>query len=155
VATLQPVDEGFFDSAPVRYSRSFSIGRPADVVWQELVSDNSLHWCRGLSVKWTSPRPFAVGTTRQASVFGALKVQEHFFIWEEGRRYAFYGTNMNLPLFTRLAEDYVVEPVGPDACTFTWRVGIEPSTLGKPGGPINDLLFKNFYGDTARYFKAS
>ncbi|WP_028937900.1 SRPBCC family protein [Pseudonocardia spinosispora] len=153
--TLQPVDESFFTSAPTRFSRSWSIARPAPAVWQELVDDRALHWCTGLSVQWLSPRPFGVGTTRQASVFGALKVQEHFFIWEEGHRYAFYGTGINLPLFTSLAEDYVVEPTGPDSCSFTWTVAARPSALGKPGGPVNKLLFDRFFSDTGRHFAAS
>ena len=156
MATLQPVDEGFFDSAPARYSRTFSIARPAAAVWQELVCDRPLHWCRGLAINWTSQRPFSVGTTRQAVVLGGLlKVAEHFFLWEEGRRHAFYITKANAPLFRRLAEDYVVEPDGPQRCTFTWTLALEPSTLGKPGGPVTAILFNSFFRDTARHFNAS
>lgn len=153
---LQPVDELFFDSAPTRFSQTWSIARPAAQVWSELVGAQPLHWCKGLSIAWTSPRPFAVGTRRQATVLGGvIKVQEYFFVWEEGRRYAFYATEANLPLFERLAEDYVVEPDGPDRCRFTWSVGIEPSALGKPGGPVNSLLFSRFFADTGRYFDAA
>jgi hypothetical protein len=154
VPALRPVDDTFFDSAPVTYSHTWSIDRaPADV-WAELVADAPLSWCRGLSVRWTSPRPFAVGTTRQAGVLGALKVQEHFYNWEEGRRYTFHGTSMNVPLFAALAEDYVVEPDGPGASTFTWRIAIEPSAIGKPGSPITGLLFKNWFGDTTRHYSS-
>jgi hypothetical protein len=156
VPTLQPVDETFFDSAPTRISHTWSIDRPASQVWQDLVADQPLSWCRGLSASWTSARPFAVGTTRQAKVLGGvLKVQEHFFVWEEGRRYAFYVTSANAPLFQSLAEDYIVEPVGPDSCTFTWRIAAAPTTLGKPGAPVTGLLFNSFFKDTARHYGAS
>jgi hypothetical protein len=152
VPTLQPVGEEFFDTAPARHSHSWTIDRPAAEVWKELVSDRPLSWCRGLAIGWTSERPFTVGTTRQAKVLGALKVQEHFFVWDEGRRYAFYVTESNAPLFKSLAEDYLVEPDGPSRCTFTWKVAVEPSAIGKPGAPLTGLLFSSFFKDTTRHF---
>ena len=152
---LEPVHEGFLTSAPARYSDTFAIVRPAEEVWRELVSEKPLDWCRALSIRWTSERPFAVGTTRQAKVLGgATKVQEQFFIWEEGRRHAFYVTEANLPVFRRLAEDYVVEPDGPDRCRLTWTVALEPTLLGRLGGPVNRLLFKSLFADTRRHFHA-
>lgn len=112
--TLQPVEESFFASAPVRYCDTFAIARPAEEVWRELVSEKPLDWCRAVSVRWTSERPFGVGTTRQGKVLGGtMKVQERFFVWEEGHRHAFYVTEANAPTFKRAAEDYVVEPDGP------------------------------------------
>jgi hypothetical protein len=149
---LQPVDASFLDTAPTRFAQTWAVDRPASEVWAELVGDRPLAWCRGLAVTWTSPRPFGVGTTRQAAVLGALKVQEHFFIWEEGHRYTFYVTSANVPLFTSLAEDYIVEPTGPGSCAFTWKIGIAPSALGKPGGPVNSALFKSFFKDTTKHF---
>lgn len=151
---LEPVEESFLDSAPTRYTRTWSIARPSSEVWAELVGERPLHWCRGLAINWTSAPPLAVGSTRQATALGALKVQEHFFIWEQGRRHAFYATESNVPLFRSLAEDYVVEPDGPHRCTFTWRVASAPTLLGKLGGPLNSLLFTGFFKDTARYFDA-
>lgn len=121
------------------------------------MSEKPLDWCRALSIRWTSERPFAVGTTRQAKVLhGAVKVQEHFFIWEEGHRHAFYVTEANLPVFRRLAEDYIVEPDdGPDRCRLTWTVALEPTLLGRLGGPVNGLLFKSLFADTRRHFHAT
>ncbi|HEY7934448.1 MAG TPA: SRPBCC family protein [Solirubrobacteraceae bacterium] len=154
--TLQPVDEQFFATASTRYSETFAIARPAGEVWRELVSERPLDWCRALSVRWTSERPFAIGTTRQVKVLGgAMKVQEHFFIWEEGRRYAFYITEANTPVFRRVAEDYVVEPDGADRCRFTWSVALEPTIIGRLGGPLNGLLFKSLFADTRRHFHSS
>lgn len=152
---LQPVDESFFATAPTKYSRTWSIARPASEVWAELTGDKPLHWCQGLNLQWTSARPFGVGTTRKGKVLGGvLSVDEHFFIWEEGRRYAFYVTKANAPLFKSLAEDYVVEPTGDASCTYTWTIAVQPSALGKPGKPVNDLLFKRFFDQTGKYFGA-
>jgi hypothetical protein len=84
-----------------------------------------------------------------------LAGEEYFFIWEEGRRYAFYFTQANLPVFASVAEDYVVEPDGANRCRFTWRVGLAPTRLGRPGAPLNKLLFTGFFRDTGRFFSAS
>jgi hypothetical protein len=155
VAALQPVDQSFFESAPTRYSHRWSISRPPSEVWAELVGDRPLHWCRGLTVNWTSPRPFSVETTRYAKILGVLKVKELFFAWEEGRRYTFYATEANLPLFHRVAEDYIVEHDGPNRCTFTWKIALAPTPIGKAGGPVYDLLFSSVFRDTTRYVAAS
>jgi hypothetical protein len=155
-SALQPADEAFLAGAPARYADTFAIPRPAEDVWRELVSDRPLGWCRILSASWTSERPFGVGTTRQVKVLGgAIELAEYFFIWEEGRRYAFYGTAANLPLFRRVAEDYVVEPAGPDRCRFTWSVALEPTLLGRPGGSLNGAIFRRLFAETRRYFHAT
>lgn len=152
---LQPVDEAFFASAPSIHKETFQVPRPASAVWAELVAQKPLDWCRLLSGKWTSEQPFGVGTTRQMKVLGgAITVQEHFFVWEEGHRYAFYVTSANLPLFKRLAEDYVVEPDGENACRFTWTIALEPTTLGKPGGPLNTVIFGSLFSDTRKHYGA-
>lgn len=152
---LAPADESFLSSAPARYTETFEIPRPAQAVWDELVGDRPMDWCRELKGRWTSERPFGVGTTREMKVLGgAMKVQEHFFVWEEGRRHAFYGTTANVPAFKRFAEDYVVEPDGPERCRLTWTIAVEPTTLGKLGGPANGLLFKRLFAQTRRHFAA-
>jgi hypothetical protein len=148
---LEPADKSFLTSPPSRYSETFAIPCPAEEMWRRLASDQPLDWCRILSVRWTSGRPFGVGTTRQVKVLGgAMKLHEYFFIWEEGHRYAFYATEANLPVFRRLAEDYVVEPDGPDRCRFTWTFAVEPTPLGKPGAPLNGLIFKQLFAKTKR-----
>jgi len=156
VPPLQPVDQSFFDSAPARYSHRWSIRRPTSKVWDELVSDRPVHWCRGQTIDWTSPRPFSVGTTREVKVLGgALKLRERFRLWDQGRRYSFYMTDANVPLLHSIAEDYVVEADGPNRCTFTSTVALAPTALGKPGGAVYGFLFNRFFKDTTRYFATS
>jgi hypothetical protein len=151
--SLLATDETFLKAAPTRFSETFQIAKPADQVWAELIADDPLSWCRALSIRWTSPRPFTVGTTREAKILGgALKVQEHYFLWEEGRRKAFYVASANLPVFRRLAEDYLVEPAGENRSRLTWTIAMEPTTIGKPGGPVNALLVKSLFNDTRRHF---
>ena len=155
MATLTPVDESFLDTAPQRFSHTWEIARSAESVWAELTGDQPLHWCRGLNIRWNTPAPFGVGTTRTAKVLGLITMQEQYFLWEEGHRKAFFGASMNLPLFTSLAEDYIVEPLGADRCRFTWKIAVKPSPLGAPGGPLNALIFNNAFRDTGRHFRAA
>jgi hypothetical protein len=76
-------------------------------------------------VKWTSPRPFGVGTTREVVAPGGSAVRERYFRWDEGRSHAFFVYESALPIFRRFAEDYVVEPDRAETL-FTWTVAIEP-----------------------------
>ena len=153
---LEPVDERFFDEAPQKHVGTFDIPRPAADVWLQLTRDRALDYCTLLGGgEWTSPRPFGVGTTRTMRVaFGAIVVHEHFFRWEEGRRKSFSVHEASLPLFNRLAEDYLVEPLGKDRCRFTWTLAFEPSKAGRPGGPVNALLCRSLFADTRRHFDA-
>ena len=150
--TLTPVDLGYLDRAPQRVARTWSIPHPAQAIWAELVGERPLHWCRGLDIRWTSPPPHGIGSTRRAKALGLLAVEERFFHWEEGRRHAFYFSHVNLPIFTAAAEDYLVEPDGADRCRLTWRVGVTPSTVGRPGLPVNQVLFHRWFAETGRFF---
>ena len=150
----KPVDESFFAVAPMRLRAGFEISRPAAAVWGELTADDALHWCRILEdVRWTSPRPFGVDTTREVkALWGANMLREHYFLWEEGRRHCFYVEESSGPLFRVLAEDYLVEPRGADACRFTWTIAVEPSAVGRAGTPLNRAILKTLFTDTARHY---
>lgn len=154
--TLEPVEESFLQTAPQRFVRAFDISRPGRQVWEELINDGALGWCRllGAGVSWTSPRPFGVGTTRRIKLVGLVVADERYFHWEEGRRKSFYVERCNVPLFKRFAEDYRVEETSPSSCRFTWRVAIEPSRIGRPGKPVNGLITRSVFMDTAKHFGA-
>lgn len=154
---LKPVDESFFENAPVRLTKTLSIERPAADVWAELVGDDPLHWCKALDgVKWTSERPFGVGTTRRVKALKGINVfDEYFFRWEEGRRKSFYVERASGPLAKRFAEDYLVEPNGENSCSFTWVVAYEPSLIGRVGEAFNKRILGTLFSDTAKYFAKS
>jgi hypothetical protein len=154
---LQPVDETFFVEAPRRFADTFEISQPASEVWAELVADGALSFCRSLrGARWTSPRPFGVGTTRtMPALFGALIVDEVYFRWEEGRRQSFYVERASLPLFRRFAEDYLVEETSPSSSRFTWTIALDPYPLARPGDPLNALIVRGLFKDTRRHFNAA
>ena len=138
----------------MRLRAGFEIAQSAEKVWAELTADDALHWCRILQdVRWTSPRPFGVGTTREVKALrGANMLREHYFLWEEGRRPSFYVTEATAPLVRALAEDYLVEPRGEDACRFTWMIAVAPSAIGRLGTPLNRAILKTLFTDTARHY---
>jgi hypothetical protein len=150
---LPAANEAFLATAPARFVDTVEIALPASVVWAELTRDGTLGWCRGLEITWLSPQPFGVGTKRQAKVFGALlRVQEEYFIWEEGHRMAFFVTAVQPPAYRRSAEDYVVDPLGPDRCRFTWTLAFDLTLLGKLNSPLSSLIIKRMFTDTRRHF---
>jgi hypothetical protein len=152
---LPAADEAFLASAPSRFVDTFEIALPADAVWTELTRDGTLDWCRGLEIAWVSPRPFGVGTKRRAQLLGGvlLRVQEEYFIWEDGRRMAFFVTGVRPPAYRRSAEDYIVEALGPDRCRFTWTLAFELTWLGKLNAPLTGPIIRRMFADTRRHFE--
>jgi hypothetical protein len=153
---LEPCDEAFFDGAPVRYVEPMELAVPAQEVWAGLTSDEPLPWCRALtSIRWTSPRPFGVGTTRTAKVaLGAVTLHERYFLWEEGRRHSFYVLETNLPVYRRFAEDYLVEETSQSSCRFTWSIAAELRLPRQFATPLMTPLVRSLMHDTRRYFGA-
>jgi hypothetical protein len=153
---LQPADETFFGTAPNRFVETFEIQRPAGAVWAELVEDGALSFCRSLrGARWTSPRPFGVGTTRtMPALYGALVIDERYFQWEEGRRQSFYVERASLPLFRRFAEDYLLEETSPDTCRLIWTIAMEPRRAARPGNGFNAAIVKGMFKDTRKHFGA-
>ena len=148
------MDEAFLTSAPTRFVDTIDIALPASAVWAELTRDGTLDWCRGLDITWLSARPFGVGTKRQAKVLGVvMRVQEEYFIWEEGRRKAFYVTSARPPAYRRSAEDYLVEELGPERCRFTWTLAFELTLLGKLQSPLASPIINRLFSDTRRHFE--
>jgi hypothetical protein len=153
--SLESVDESFFSTAPHVYRFPVELNVSPERVWESLVSDGSLaDWGMGIKLRWTSPRPFGVGTTREVVLpLGLMTVRERFFLWEEGRRYTFYVESSDRPMIKSFAEDYVVEKTA-SGSRFTWTIAIEPApkfrALVAAGGPLNKLAF----GQTARSAKS-
>jgi hypothetical protein len=153
---VEPVDATFFETAPVRLSETFQVARPAAEVWAELTADSPLGWCRILDeMRWTSPRPFGVGTTRYVrSMKGASALREYFFRWDEGRRKSFYVVQANAPLFRHFAEDYLVEPVLESSCAFTWTVTCELKPAARITAPVNKRILGTLLTDTRKHYTA-
>lgn len=156
---LSPVqDESFFDTAPIRYTYELHLNASADEVWAGLVADKPLKWCRALDGKYTSERPFGVGTTRAVGAnFNLIQLRERFFIWDDAaRRHAFYVEKCNAPVFEKFAEDYQIFPAD-KGCRFVWKFAIQPRNgfglaLNLTSPIAKRALFDGFIRDTEKHF---
>lgn len=78
------------------------------------------------NVEWTSPKPFAVGTTRTVSLSGNMQGYEEFIEWERGVRMAFRFARSNKNSLTAFGEDYQVTDLGNGRCKLEWTIALAP-----------------------------
>ena len=125
--------DDFLEAAPFRYVNTVDLPVAPERMWVALTADDTLvSWSPLVTgVRWTTPRPFGVGTTREVTIFRLLTSRERYYRWDEGRRKTFTAVELSLPGLRRLAEDYVVEPT-PDGSRFIWTVVLEPGPTLKP-----------------------
>lgn len=134
---LRSVDDSFFATAPWRFINAVELPASAAEVFG-VFEDGAQWplWFNGIRrVTWTSPKPHRVGTTRTVEL-DTLTVYERFFRWQSGERFSFDVTAATAPVFRALAEDYLLEDLGPGRCRFTYTVAIEPALLGRIVGPV-------------------
>lgn len=142
----RPLDESFLNNPPAFFYNEVELPASSTSVFQILADEKAWpQWFDEIrEVVWTSPKPFTVGTTRTVTL-NTMTVWEHFFIWEENRRFAFYFTQTSLPLARAFAEDYQLEPLGHDRCRFRWRVCYEPTLILRLTGPIGRYIFGRMF----------
>lgn len=151
-------DESYFNTAPIRFEYTMHLDASADEVWEGLTANKPLLWCTALNGRYTSNRPFGVGTTRDMNAsLGLIRLKERFFEWdEEQRRHAFYVEKANSPAFKQFAELYEVTP-HEQGCIFVWKFAMTPRKgLGLPlklaSPAAKKVLFDGFIRDTVRHF---
>ncbi|ONI90117.1 MxaD family protein [Actinosynnema sp. ALI-1.44] len=149
-------DESVFTTASHVYSYTMHLKADPDEVWAGLTADRPLAWCRPISVHYTSPRPFGVGTTREVRSMG-VALRERFFIWDEQqRRHAFTVEQANVPGLGTLAEDYQVDPAEGGA-RFLWRFALNGAPRLSAGmkvlAPVQrKVVFNRLIRDTEQHF---
>ena len=153
---LQAVDLSFFETASFRWTYHIDVVATPEQVWEGLVAYHPLAWCKLLSGHYTSALPYGVGTTREVSAAGIVKLYEEFFYWnDDERRHCFHVLQSNVPFLQSFAEDYHVKPIEGGA-RLTWRFAFEPKkgfyTMMKLSRLANELLFSTFVKDTHRHF---
>lgn len=150
----RPVDADFFDTAPMLFSNVVDLDATPSKVFSIFEDGESWpHWFHAIhKVVWTSERPYGVGSTRTASL-AAVSIDEHFFIWEPGRRMAFYATGSSVPLAHALAEDYQLEEIEPGKTRFNYRVAMEPHLTVSLGGPLSRMYFESMFESACKSLK--
>jgi hypothetical protein len=130
---LVETGDDFLEAAPFRYVYTVDRSVPPESIWAALTADNTLvSWSPLVTgLRWTTPRPFGVGTTREVTMLRLLTTRERYYRWDSGRRKTFTAVAASVPGLRRLAEDNVVERT-PGGSRFIWTLVLEPGPILKP-----------------------
>ena len=141
---LEPVALDFFDTAPLRVQCTLVAKCTPEELFETLRGDTVWTEWAGViqGVSWTSEKPYAKNATRDVSLVGGMLVKERFFHWEENERVAFYVTESTIPNLRKLAEDYVVERLGPNETRLIWTVAIENEGFLRYLNPMTRRVMK-------------
>jgi hypothetical protein len=82
-------------------------------------------------VEWTSPKPYAVGTTRSVHMMGNMVGYEEFVAWERGKRMAFTFVGCSKDATEKFLEDYRVTDLGDGTCEVEWHMAMEPKGFSR------------------------
>lgn len=143
----------FLDTAPEKVVNIVEVAASPEAIFKVFENGPAwTEWFKGITdVTWTSPKPFGVGTTRTVTL-GAMKVYEHFFLWEQNKRFSFYFTETSLPFVKALVEDYQLEVIDKNTTRFTYTVAYEPTLALKLSGPIGKSALRRNFGRAAKSF---
>lgn len=123
---VRPVDDGFFEQAPLVIRSTVDFAASPAEVWEALGSDRMWSWLPVLDqLRWVSPRPLAEGAVRTLRVAHLFTIEERFYRWEEPQRATFHVTSSSRPVLRALAEDFLLEPT-PAGTRLTWTMALEP-----------------------------
>jgi uncharacterized protein YndB with AHSA1/START domain len=139
MASLQPREIDFAESAPVRIDGSATLDATPAEVWEVLLDYEAWpRWFRGLhSCRATSVPATGVGSTRTVTLAnGRSVVEERFIAWEDERLWAFTATSMTPGAFRSLVERVTIEPVDAARTTVTYRMALDPKPVLRPLLPL-------------------
>lgn len=141
---VRPVDDSFFEQAPIVIESTVELDASPTEVWEALGSDRMWSWLPVLDqLRWLSPRPLAEGAVRTLRVAHLFTIEEHFYRWEEPRRATFHVTRSTRPTLHALAEDFLLEPTPNGGTRLTWTMALEPRpSIPRPLGRLLSLLLR-------------
>jgi hypothetical protein len=135
---LKPIDDTWFDQAPLVVPATVLLDAPVERVWEALGSDAMWSWAPIIDrVQWITPRPHAAGSIRRLRMFGLNTIEEEFYRWETNRRATFRVTQQTRQLLQGLAEDFVLDPTPGGGTALTWTMAI-----GLKGAPAPPAFLK-------------
>jgi carbon monoxide dehydrogenase subunit G len=138
---VRPVDDSFFETAPLVIPVTVELDASPAAVWEALGSDRMWSWLPVLDrLRWLTPRPLTQGAVRVLRVARLFTIEEHFYRWDDERRATFHVTSATRPVLNALAEDFVLEPTA-TGTRLTWTMAVDPKLpgarlLGKLLGPL-------------------
>jgi Polyketide cyclase / dehydrase and lipid transport len=124
---VRPVDDSFFETAPLVIPVTVELDAPPAAVWEALGSDRMWSWLPVLDrLRWLSARPLSEGAVRVLRIARLSTIEEHFYRWEDERRATFHVVSQTRPLLDALAEDFVLEPTAGGGTRLTWTMAVAP-----------------------------
>ncbi|HBX77530.1 MAG TPA: SRPBCC family protein [Acidimicrobiaceae bacterium] len=122
------VDLTYVETAPYRFvARSVLPVSPERLfdVWQS--PEAWKKWVPVIKeVRWTSPLPPEVGSTRTVDMRGGISADEVFLAWTVGERMAFRFTEFSGSGISAFAEDYRVSDLGLGQSKVEWTMAMTP-----------------------------
>jgi hypothetical protein len=140
------VDEHLLETAKARAIAEREMAVSAEQLFATLEDGPSWTKWTGVvrEVTWTSPKPFAIGTTRTLKLGGGITFDEVFWAWEPNRRMGFSVAAASIGWLSGLSEVYEIAPLSSERCRLRWVLAASfPGALGKtePGlGPIFQII---------------
>lgn len=127
---VRPVDDSFFETAPLVIPVSVDLDATPAEVWEALGSDRMWSWFPPLDrLRWLTARPHAQGAVRVLRVARLFTIEEHFYRWEEERRATFHVVSSTRPVLRALAEDFLLEPTA-TGTRLTWTMALDTGPRG-------------------------
>jgi hypothetical protein len=141
---LPPIDDAFFESAPLVVPAVVDLDAPPARVWEVLGSDAMWSWAPIIDqLVWLTSRPQTVGATRRLRLLKVNVIEEEFYRWDENRRATFRVTQQTRPLLNGLAEDFVLDPLDGGARTrLTWTMAMALKGVPAPPKALLPALVK-------------
>jgi Polyketide cyclase / dehydrase and lipid transport len=129
-----PVDEDFVHRAKARAVAEREMAVSAEQLFAALEDGPS--WSKWVplirDVTWTSPKPFAKGTTRTVTLVGGIRVDEVYWAWDRNHRTGFSVNATSISWLSALAEEYRIVPLSDQRCNLRWTFAVSfPGVLGK------------------------
>jgi uncharacterized protein YndB with AHSA1/START domain len=133
---LRHEDLSFVDRAPAVVRSEVLIEASPEAVWPAFADEKAWpQWFAGVhEVRFTSPAPHGVGSTRFVHVEG-FRVNERLLAFDVDRRFAFRVENANLPMLMAMVEVITLEPIG-DGTRVVYRQALWPKWWFRPLLPI-------------------
>lgn len=154
----RPVGIEFLEKAPVKFVNEVELAASPDQVFAIFENAEAWpHWYKEIvKVEWHSLKPYGVGTTRTVKLT-TITAKEYFLVWEQNKRFAFYFTEMSMPLVKALLEEYRLEDLGDHRSKFIYTVCLEPRIWLRLGGPwilkVYEKMFQQATKDLAAYIQ--
>jgi uncharacterized protein YndB with AHSA1/START domain len=139
MASLQPREIEYAESAPVRIEGSATLDATPAEVWEVLLDYEAWpRWFRGLhTCRATSVPATGVGSTRTVTLAkGRAVVEERFIAWEDERLWAFTATAMTPAPFRSLVERVTLDGGDAGRTTVVYRMALAPKPVLRPVVPL-------------------